>query len=222
MATMSQAGRASIRPASSGTGLASLRRPLAVFVAALLLAALVGGVSLYLRRGQERLLARAEAAHSAALFKLQNTERERSEIRAYQPRFLNLVARGLVGQENRLAWIDAIRRSQATRRLLAVSYEIEPQQVVNLSAPVALGDYQLRASRMQLHMGLLHELDLFNLLDDLRAAGLFTVQDCRIKRLEVPPDAGLVPRLTADCTLAWLTLGPPPAAPAPRTGHPPP
>jgi hypothetical protein len=58
-------------------------------------------------------------------------------------------------------------------------------------------------------------MDLFNLLDDLRAAGLYTVQDCRIKRLEVAPDAAVAPRLTSDCTLAWVTLGPAPAPPAP-------
>lgn len=192
-----------------------LRRPLVVALVAFLIAVLLIGATGWMRRRAQFDLDQARRVHEAALYKLQNTERERREINQYQPRFLALREQGMVGQENRLAWIDTIRRSQATRRLLSVSYEIEPQQAVTLSAPIALGDYQLRASRMELHMGLLHELDLFNLLDDLRSAGLYTVQECRMKRLEVPPDAANAPRLSADCTLNWATLGPAPPPPAP-------
>ncbi|HZX27264.1 MAG TPA: hypothetical protein VFF16_09355 [Telluria sp.] len=202
--------------------LARLRRPLLLFLAALAAAIVMVGLSGWMRDEQQLVLSRAQRTYDSALARLQNTERERNDIHLYQPRFLVLRADGVVGNENRLAWIDAIRQSQASRRLLSVAYEAEPQQTVGLSAPIALGEYQLRASRMQLHAGLLHEMDLFNLLDDLRGAGLYTVHDCRIKRIEVPADVALTPRLTADCTLAWVTLGsaPAPAAPTKTPGTP--
>ncbi|MGZ3181664.1 MAG: hypothetical protein ACXU8N_04405 [Telluria sp.] len=192
-----------------------VRRPLIVFLLALAMAAMLVGLTGWMRTDEQQVLDQAQRTHAAALARLLSTERERQDIGRYQPRFLSLQASGVVGAENRLAWIDTIRQSQAARRLLSVSYEAEPQQAVNLSAPIALGDYQLRASRMQLHVGLLHELDLFNLLEDLRSAGLYTVQSCRMKRTEVPADVALAPRLTADCALAWITLGAPPAPPAP-------
>lgn len=195
--------------------LARLRRPLLLFLAALAAAATMAGLSGWMREEQQLVLARAQRTHEGTLARLRNTERERNDIHLYQPRFLVLRSGGVVGDENRLAWIDAIRQSQTSRRLLSVAYEAEPQQIVSLSAPIALGEYQLRASRMQLHAGLLHELDLFDLLDDLRGAGLYTVHDCRIKRIEVPADVALAPRLTADCTLAWVTLGSAPAPAAP-------
>ena len=71
-----------------------------------------------------------------------------------------------------------------------------------------MGQYQLRGSRMQLHLDLLHELDLLNLLDDLRQAGYFAVQECTLKRNGAGgPPAGATSALSADCSLLWLTLG---------------
>ncbi|MFD2367227.1 hypothetical protein [Pseudoduganella sp. GCM10020061] len=194
-----------------------LRRPLLLFLATLASAVLLVGVSDWIRSARAQELESVRARHDQALARLQSAEKELQEIRTYQPRFLQMQAAGLVGVENRLAWIETIDRSQQMRKLLSVSYEIEPQQWVSLSAPMAMGEYQLRASRMMLRAGLLHEMDLFNLLDDLNHAGLYTVQDCRMRRTEVPAEAGLSPRITADCTLVWVTLGPPPAPPVAAT-----
>jgi hypothetical protein len=183
---------------------AFLRRSLLLFLGALLVAALMVGVSDWMRSTRLKTLEVTRARHDQALARLQSAEKEMEEIRLYQPRFLQLQAAGMVGVENRLAWIETIDRSQELRKLLSVTYEIEPQQWVNLSAPMAMGDYQLRASRMVLRTGLLHEMG---------HAGLYTVQDCRIKRTEVPAEAALSPRMVSDCTLVWVTLGPPPAPP---------
>lgn len=72
---------------------------------------------------------------------------------------------------------------------------------------------------MRLQMDLLHEMDLLNLLDDLRQAGYFAVQDCSLKRhaaaaAAAGPGSGGVatPTLGAECELLWLTLG---SAPVP-------
>lgn len=193
---------------------AFLRRPLLLFLLSLAAAALMVGVSNWVRSDRLQQLETTRVRHDEALARLQSAEREMEEIRLYQPRFLQLQAAGMIGTENRLAWVETIRQSQQARKLLSVTYEIEPQQLVNLSAPIALGDYQLRASRMILHAALLHEMDLFTLLDDLNTAGLYTVQDCRIRRTEAPAEVALSPRMAADCTLVWLTLGNPPAVPA--------
>jgi len=192
---------------------AYLRRPLLIFLAALILGGIAVGVSSWLLGQREQALDDTRRRHDTALARLQSAEKELDEIRRFQPRYLQLQAAGIVGTENRLAWVESINLSQQRHKLLSVEYEIEPQQLVNLSAPIALGDYQLRASRMMLRTGLMHDLDLFNLLDDLAHAGLYTVQDCRMKRLEAAAEAGLSPRIKADCTLVWVTLGSPPAPP---------
>ncbi|HEU4853629.1 MAG TPA: hypothetical protein VFT37_15885 [Telluria sp.] len=218
MGTMTAAASKKSRSAASAEQLrdefAYLRRPLLLFLVSLAAAALIVGVSDWVRRDRVQVLTETRARHDAALARLQSAELEMEEIRLYQPRFLQLQGAGMVGAENRLAWVETIRQSQQVRKLLSVTYEIEPQQLVNLSAPIALGDYQLRASRMILHAALLHEMDLFNLLDDLTNAGLYTVQDCRIRRNEVPAEVALSPRMSADCTLVWISLGSAPAVPA--------
>lgn len=193
---------------------ALLRNAVLVFLATLALSLAAVSASLWQLR-QARF---AEAAQllerDGARSRLAHAETEKEEIRLYQPQFVELRRKGLVGPERRLDWVEAIRMIQEQRRLLPLSYEIEVQQPYRLETALPTGDYALLGSRMALHMDLLHELDLLNFLADLRLAGTFAVQDCSIRRATVAasPVAGAVaPTLNADCTLNWLTLTPAPA-----------
>lgn len=170
-------------------------------------AALLAGAASWNASRQADALAQAAQVRGAAYGRFQNVESEKQDIAIYQPRFMELQAGGLIGDENRLAWIEAIKSIQGNRKLVSASYEIEAQQPIVFATPMALGDYQLRASRMRVELGLVHELDLFNFLDDLRGAGRFTVQDCNMKRTDAPAESLGVARLTANCTLLFLTLG---------------
>ncbi|MCE3606191.1 hypothetical protein LXA47_21655 [Massilia sp. P8910] len=181
----------------------SARLCAAVLGAAVLL---VGAATWYGTR-QAAALAQAAQVRGAAAGRFQNVESEKQDIAIYQPRFMELQAGGLIGDENRLAWIEAVKSIQGTRKLVSASYDIDAQQPLAFSVPMALGDYQLRGSRMRVELGLVHELDLFHFIDDLRGAGRFTVQDCKVKRTDAPVEALGVARLTANCTLIWLTLG---------------
>ncbi|CAN7385572.1 hypothetical protein LJR289_002283 [Pseudoduganella sp. LjRoot289] len=145
--------------------------------------------------------------------RLVHAETEKQEIRLYQPQFTALRERGLIGQENRLDWVDAMRQIQEQRKLLPISYELAPQQPVQVEPAMELGSYRLHGSRMSIHLDLLHEGDLFVLLEDLRQRSFFAVQDCSIKRAATGLPSAMAPTLTADCTLNWLTLTP---AAAPR------
>lgn len=212
---MQQAARSPEPELPVDSAFVALRRPLIIFAIAIVTASVLAGGTGWFRSEQENVLEAARRKHDDTLLRLQSAEKELQDIRTYQPRFNQLVAAGMIGAENRLAWIEALRQSQQGRGIPSVTWEIEPQQLIHVPVPLTLGDYQLRASRMMVHAALLHDMDLFYLLDDLRRAGLYTVQDCLVKRTTVPAVAGLTPRLTADCTLAWISLGPPPAPPAP-------
>ncbi len=163
--------------------------------------------SWYLHDAHDHKL-QAQQLRDAAYNRYAHVESEKQEIRIFQPQFVVLRDKGLVGEENRLNWVDQIRQIQEQRHLAPLSYEIEPQQLVRLDGRMLLGGYVLRASRMSLHMDLLHEGDLFNFLEDLRQRSYFAVQECSIKRnggAQNVPDA---PQLAADCKLNWLTLIP--------------
>ena len=191
-----------------------LSKSAGLLLGCLALAALLLVVSSWLRARAEAALADAVQVRAVSAARFQNVEIEKQELALFAPRFAQLQATGMIGDENRLAWIETVKQIQTGRRLISASYEVEPQQAVVSPTPLALGDYQLRASRMRLELGMVHELDLFNVLGDLRNAGRFTVQDCQVKRKDVPLEAVGLPRLTAACTLVWLTLGgaPQPAA----------
>lgn len=158
----------------------------------------------------------AQQSRDAARGRHINVEAEKQDIRIFQPQFVALRDRGLIGEENRLEWVDAIRQIQHQRRLLPISYEIAPQQSIKLEAQMSMGQYQLHGSRMKLHMDLLHEGDLFYFLNDLKERSFFAVQDCALKRVPGGLNTPLAPTLAADCTLNWLTLTPAAASPAPR------
>ncbi|NHZ80331.1 hypothetical protein F2P44_13765 [Massilia sp. CCM 8695] len=170
-------------------------------------AVLLVGAATWSGARQAASLAQAAQERGAAASRFQNVESEKQDIAIYQPRFAELQAGGLIGDENRLAWIESIKSIQLTRKLVSASYDIDVQQPLAFHSPMALGDYQLRGSRMRVELGLVHELDLFHFIDDLRGAGRFTVQDCKLKRTDAPAESIGVARLTANCTLVWLTLG---------------
>jgi hypothetical protein len=155
----------------------------------------------------------SQRARDAASSLYAQVDNEKRDIRNFQQRFVALRQRGLVGDERRLEWLDAIRQTQEQLKLAPLSYEIEPQQAVQLESPLDLGDFELRGSRMRLHMELLHELDLFNFFQTLRQRSYFAVQDCSIKRLGVVAGTPGASTLGADCTLNWITLNTAPKAP---------
>ncbi|WP_373991968.1 hypothetical protein [Duganella sp. BuS-21] len=193
----------------------SLIRPAVLTLVAALTVAITGVLlSQSKMRDAIDLAEHAQRNRDAAYSRYAQVDNEKRDIRNFQQRFVALRQRGLIGDERRLAWLDAIRQTQEQLKLPPLSYEIEPQQVVTLEAPLDLGEFQLRGSRMHLHMELLHELDLFNFFVNLRDNSYFAVQDCSIKRLGVVAGTPGASTLGADCTLNWITLNTAPKAPS--------
>ncbi|MEG1324356.1 MAG: hypothetical protein RSD99_05670 [Janthinobacterium sp.] len=191
-----------------------VRAALLCFALTLLASVLLLSLSAAYRMREAQRLYLAQHTRTAAATLFNHAEAEKQEIRAYEPQFLALRQRGLIGEENRLAWIDAIRRSQEQRKLLPISYDISPQQALPVPLPMVMGQYHLRGSRMRLQMDLLHEMDLLNLFDDLRQAGYFAVQACTLKRHgaaaagagNANATGATAPALGAECELLWLTV----------------
>ena len=69
---------------------------------------------------------------------------------------------------------------------------------------------------MKLSFQLLHEGDLMNFLTALgkQGAGFFSVNECKLDRLNTGGSIRFQPNLRADCDIAWITLRP--AAPGDR------
>ncbi|GAB2838692.1 hypothetical protein GCM10027277_01980 [Pseudoduganella ginsengisoli] len=149
-----------------------------------------------------------QAAHTRDLARRQfaQVDQEKRDIALFQPIYQQLLARHLVGAENRLDWVGALRQMQDQYGLGPIAYDIAPRQPVVMSPAMDLGRFSLYATRMRIQIDLLHEGDLFTLLAGLRAQGHSTVQECTLKRPASAPNAPLAPTVTATCTLNWVTL----------------
>lgn len=136
------------------------------------------------------------------------TDDER-EIRARLVDYQTLRTRGVLGDEHRLDWVEAIKVIKSERKLYDMKYSIEPRRPVDYAGLKQVAGVDLLMSRMRLDIELLHEADLFNLLADMkeRLAPIVVVRSCDLNRVDGRGLAGGAgPRLRANCTLDLVTI----------------
>lgn len=144
--------------------------------------------------------------------KLSRAREEEQEMRGKITLFQQLLDRGVVGQEERLSWVERIAQVKTARRLLDLQYELSPQKPVEesiLPGGAVAGGYEFMASTMKLQLPLLHEDDLLGLIADLRRTvhAHLLVRDCMIERTATATtDHGLPAQMRARCTIDWITL----------------
>ena len=129
----------------------------------------VGALALYFafaamkRAEQARVSIAAQFAEADG--KLKQVRNEESEVKQKSIVFNKLQERGIIGDEQRLDWVELLKEIRDKHRLIDLRYEIAPQRMLDGQ----LGnDFVFFASSMKLELKLLHEEDLTRLLDDLR------------------------------------------------------
>lgn len=120
--------------------------------------------------------------------------------------------------EQRLGWVDVLTAA-ARPGIVNLRYSIAPQRDFEWQAPeeIQTGLYRLRASRMELHMDILHEghwLALFERLER-EAPGWFATRHC-VAGFRAGTQTGHLP-LSIECSLDWLSIVP--QAPVPPSGQ---
>lgn len=130
----------------------------------------------------------------------------------YRSLYSDYKSSGLVGKERRLSWIESLESTNEVLRLPTLTYDLSPQEKFlrpGFKTKLKLG-VAVNSSPMELSMGLLHEEDLFALLEGLRLSirNLFTVESCSINRPS-PVSSSLATQranLTTNCTIRWVTI----------------
>jgi hypothetical protein len=201
--------------ALSTADLSALSKPLVV--CAVIVAVGVAGV-LYSNRAVMRAdgdLAAARTQYNEARERVTRSGEEYNTIVQFTQPYRELERRGLVGEEQRLSWVDALRNANAEAQLYGADFEVGPQQPYAFSAEVNAGSLPIQQSLMKLRLGLLYEDDLvrfFRLLA-VQNVGTFAVNQCNLQRIAAEPFQALnQPMLKAECEVAWITI-PPMAAP---------
>lgn len=185
-------------------------------LAAPLLAAIVllaaGGALIWHARSvlqaEAQKLAAARTERNQARERLSKIAEEEREVKANIEVYRQLRDLGILGDEKRLEWVDAMARIRATRELLDLRYSVERQRLSHSIAgkPANVDFY---SSTMKVDLALLHEGDLLGFLADLRASGnaYYSVQKCAITRTgQAAAGANLLPRLRASCAIDLITI----------------
>ncbi|MCP5249349.1 MAG: hypothetical protein H6942_12585 [Candidatus Accumulibacter sp.] len=189
---------------------ADLRKLQSSILAAALMTA-AGGTALYVSYDAREAAERARLVVTAQLEeadgKLRRVRQEESEVKEKSIVFTRLQERGIIGDEQRLDWVELLKEIRDKHRLIDLQYEISPQRLLDGNPG---DDFAFFASAMKVQLKLLHEEDLTRLLDDLRRQGkaLIRVKGCRVERLPANGDdrASGRAQLSAECEIDWLTL----------------
>lgn len=191
------------------TDLKRLRLPLAGF-----LLLIVGGALCYFAAEgylqESRKLGVATAAQRAEVqARLASANEEEREIKANIRQYQALAARGIVGEERRLDWVDTVTAIKNERRLFNISYNIQPQDELDYPGISSGGGVRFMASHVKMNLLLLHEEDLLNFIDELsrRGKSYLSVRSCDVQR-ENRSSGGsaLAARLRADCVFDLITI----------------
>jgi len=183
----------------------------APLVVALLLLVLGAGAIWHARQTLQKeaqLLAAARTERQQAREKLDRIAEEEREVKEKIEVYRRLKDLGIIGEERRLAWVDAMARIRASRELLDLRYVVERQRVM-YSVPGKPANVDFNSSTMKVELALLHEGDLMGFLADLRNSGnaYYSVQKCTITRTgSAATGANLVPRLRASCAVDLITI----------------
>lgn len=182
-----------------------LRAPLALLLLATVLAVLGIVWSLQFVREASTRIETQRAALNAALSRQRQVQMEARLIEQHIDAYRALVARGFIGEENRLAWIEAAQLANRDSGLYGLTYALSPRTAA--PAPLAAG-LPLQRTRMNVKMPLLVETDLTRFLDALRARapGVVRVERCTLARPLGGEGLSADPALEAECELVWYTL----------------
>ena len=151
-----------------------------------------------------------QARAIAAQDRVARASEEEKEIRANLIHYQKMVASGIVGARERLDLIDSIAAIKKARRLFEIKYSIAPQSVLEYPGVQPTGSLDFVNSPMRVDMSLLHEDDLLNFIEDLKASKQthVTVRHCSMQRIAgVSLTSGpATPTIKAECLLDLINL----------------
>ena len=131
-------------------------------------------------------------------------------LEQYRNRYNDFKSSGLVGEERRLSWVESLESTNNVLRLPRLAYNLGPQEEFARPKFKEKRGVSVRSSPMDLNIGLLHEEDLFALLEGLRLSikNLFTVDSCSMSRPIALVDSLSTKseNLQAKCTIRWVSI----------------
>lgn len=143
---------------------------------------------------------------------------DRQDFERYATAYRQLLAKGVIGEEDRLQWVEVLTNISNQYPQMKLKYRVDSQRPLDFVPDVPEG-MRVFASRMQLSFMTAHEAQLLQVLArlDQEARGLHLLRQCEIRRekLEQQQQEWVAAPLQSQCLIEWVTLrqGAPAAAP---------
>ncbi len=184
------------------------RKSILLFFGALMLMTSIVYYAQLKRERSQQALENQKIILQQAIQRYQSSGTEKNNIIKYLPEYQKLISNGLLGEEQRLAWVDALRNIHKSEKLFTIKYNIGAQERYEPAYKLNLGSFKITRSTMQLELAMLHEGDLLTLLDGLgtQQTSPFIVRKCLMTRINVNTGSSLTPRMQAKCELDWITI----------------
>jgi len=182
---------------------------LAVCASALLGIAILYGSSRYAEHAQkdqynaQRLMNEAQGRLTAA-------RRNMGNMSVYSGEYGALEDAGIIGNEQRLDWLEGLEKLRRKNLVAGFRYQIAPQNDYTASTAIDRGNFHIRYSEMKLQFDLLHEVQLLDFFDALRSdiKGRYQLESCTLQRIAPGNVEGQTApvQLKAECSGGWVTL----------------
>lgn len=140
---------------------------------------------------------------------------DHENMQTYTLEFGTLLKRNIIGNDQRLDWIEGLDRIHKQNQALGsmdFKYSIVPQKAYIPAPALDSGNFELNLTDMTLNFDLLHEEQLMTFFDTLRTGvnGWFILDHCALERSGMASANtaahGLAPQLRAECVGGWLTM----------------
>ena len=188
--------------------LQALRNPLLLLAGVALLCAFAVYFSGRLMIAARQQLAQQQVQLKEARTRLQKSGDEKDIIVRYIGAFRQLERTGFVGDEQRINWLDGLRLANQQADLFGVDYQIGAQRPYSFAPEFSPGALALNQSVMRVRFRLLHEGDLERFFDALarQGTGIFTIDQCLLRRIDTRGVIRYQPNVNAECDLSWITV----------------
>jgi hypothetical protein len=186
-----------------------LKGSIILFCTCIVICGVLIGASYYFNNDLEKQLKRNRGVFQSISRRYLDVDQEEKLLLDNYPKFVALYESGIIGREKRLNWIEALRQSGEKLNLPSLRYAIKSQETFTPGFQINYGGFVLYRSSMDLTLGLLHEGDLFELLNYINrnADGAYTITECKFspvgKNIIYDKDQA---NISASCLLHWITI----------------
>lgn len=146
--------------------------------------------------------------------KIDEANRNNQILVQHEDTFKELKNNSIIGDENRLSWVEVVQNVADSRGIASVKYNITSQILLDKKTlDQKYKGIDVFKSVMSIEMKFIHEGDLFVMLNALRseAKGLMTVDKCDVELINKDVNEGIIGQDATDnmrayCEISWYTL----------------